>query len=168
MITSRQLLLLSQKKWRNQYSYLFDGVNERINIDAVRTALATTTTGTWSCWVKPVDATPAASASFITFANGDATDLIQASITSFTGVMRAVCLNNNTTQWDVDTYAGVFTDNVWAHIGVVQDGVSPVIYVNGVAVAQTFITSTDKTVWFNNLVLNNGRIGCRFWSVAEG
>ena len=51
---------------------------------------------------------------------------------------------------------------------MVQDGTSPVLYVNGVAPAQAFLISTNKTIWFNNLVMNNGRIGCRFFTVAEG
>ena len=38
--------------------YTFDGVNDRINIDTAVGDLATTTKGTWSAWVKPVDATP--------------------------------------------------------------------------------------------------------------
>ena|SRR3990167_5446849 len=168
MITSRQLLLLSQKKWRNQYSYLFDGVNERINIDAVQTALATTTTGTWSCWVKPVDATPAQHNEIITFANGNTTDLIQLFIVATTGVLRSTGNNDNIIQWDVDTDNTPFTDNTWGHVALVQDGISPVLYVNGVAPAQTFNVSTDKTVWFNNLVLNNGRIGCRFFTASDG
>ena len=153
--------------FRNQYSFLFDGVNERININAVGTALAATTTGTWSAWVKPVDATPANYVVFISFGNGDSTVLLQLSIDITTGLFSGFGLNGGVTKWQVRCSSAPFSDNIWTHIALVQDGVSPVLYVNGIAPAQTFPTSIDKTIWFNNLVLNNGRIGCRFYSVAE-
>jgi len=155
-------------RYKNNYSYLFDGVNERININSVRTALAATTVGTWSCWVKLVDATPADFSVFISFANGDTTDMIQILINITTGLLRVMGVNNGIILWDLNTDVAPFSDNVWAHVAIVQNGVSPVLYVNGVAPAQTFSVTTDKTIWFNNLVLNNGRIGARFWAAAAG
>ncbi len=156
--TLRRHLLLGQKKFKNQYSYLLDGGNKRININAVGTALATTTKGTWSLWVKPVDATPIADQSFINFGNGDGTDSIPLYITS-AGLLASL-LTDGPNKWAVDTDNAVFSDNTWSYIALVQDGVSPVLYVNGVAPAQAFSVTTDKTFWFNNLVMNNGRIGC--------
>jgi hypothetical protein len=47
----------------------------------------------------------------------------------------------------------------------VQDGTSPVIYANGVAIAQSFTTSTDKTKWLNDCAgIDNARIGDRNYS----
>ena len=61
----------------------------------------------------------------------------------------------------------VFADNTWTHVAITQDGTEPVLYVDGVAVAQTFGVTTDKTVWFNDLIgLDNGRIGDR-WDDKE-
>src|SRR3990167_8135278 len=162
----KQNILFRKKRFINQYSFLLDGVNERFNIDSVRTALATTTTGTWSCWVKPVDATPASSDLFISFGAGTDTGSLWFYIdpSGFLAAAGRTTLN----QWLVDTDAAALSDNVWAHVAVVQDGTSPVLYVNGVAPAQAFLISTNKTIWFNNLVMNNGRIGCRFFTVAEG
>ena len=37
-------------------------------------------------------------------------------------------------------------------ITVVQDGTSPVVYVNDVAVSQSFSSSGDKTVWFEDII----------------
>ena len=70
---------------KSQYCLLLDGVNERININDALTPLATTTVGTWSCWVNPVDATPAANDMLISFGAGDTTDLLRIVLTT-TGV----------------------------------------------------------------------------------
>ena len=60
----------------------------------------------------------------------------------------------------MQTDNAITTDNTWVHIAVIQDGVSPVIKINNVAVAQTFSVSSDKTTWFNNdSNLDNGNIG---------
>ena len=151
----------------NKKSVLFDGVNERVTIDSVGTALATTTQGTWSCWVKPVSATPTASASFITFANGDTTDAISFIHVLTSGILRINIVDGGTAKSTIDTNATPFASNIWTHIAVVQDGVKCVLYANGVVPAQTNTVSTDNTLWFNGLVMNNGRIGNRLYTASE-
>jgi len=139
-------------------SYLLDGSNERIDIDDVRTALASTTVGTWSCWVRPVDATPGTEEVFISFGDTDANTRISLSI-GITGLLLAFA---GSTLWNLDTDAAAFSDNTWTHIALVQDGTEPVLYVDGVAVAQAFGLSPDRTGWFNDIAgLDNGRIGDR-------
>lgn len=147
--------------WVNQYSLLLDGVDEYVNIDNVRTALASTTVGTWSCWVKPVDATPAAVEMFITFGDTSALAFLNFWILS-TGVLRAQAYTGGATQWNTVTDAAAFTSGVWTHIAIVQNGTAPVLYVNGVAVAQTLTSGADDGAWLNAIAgLDNGRIGCR-------
>ena len=34
----------------------FDGSNENVNANGVVSSVSANTTGSWSCWVKPVDA----------------------------------------------------------------------------------------------------------------
>src|SRR3989338_4454688 len=138
--------------------FSFDGVNDFINIDTAVGDLATTTTGTWSVWVKPVDATPAANDWLISFSNTTGLTTITSGI-STTGLLWVIAQTAGVVKWDIDTNAAAFSDNTWTHITLVQDGTSPVLYVNGVAVAQAFTTTTDKTWWFNNdATLNNGRL----------
>src|SRR3989338_3840933 len=138
--------------------FSFDGVNDFINIDTAVGYLATTTTGTWSVWVKPVDATPAANDWLISFSNTTGLTTITSGI-STTGLLWVIAQTAGVVKWDIDTNAAAFSDNTWTHITLVQDGTSPVLYVNGVAVAQAFTTTTDKTWWFNNdATLNNGRL----------
>jgi len=110
-------------------------------------------------WAKPVDATPASLEIFISFGDADAGQNVQFYIGT-AGKLLAQVASGGAAQWRVSTDVAAFSDNVFTHIALVQDGVSPVLYVDGVAVAQTFSISTDKTQWFSVLGgLDNGRIG---------
>ena len=121
----------------------FDGLNDFVNITSVVDDLAT----------------PLASEEFITFGDTNANEFII--ITIFpSGKFSTFARNAVEVKFSLETDAIAFSDNTWTHVAVVQDGVSPVIYIDGVAVAQTFITSTDKTFWFDDsTVIDNGRIG---------
>jgi hypothetical protein len=154
--------------YSNSYSLLLDGVNEYVNIDSVQTALATTTQGTWFGWFKPVDATPATQSMLISFGDTNASSDIVLTLTT-AGKLTAFAREAAVFQWLLEITATAFTDNTWSSFALVSNGVSPVLYVNGVAAAQTFSTSTDKTFWFNDIAgLDNGRIGNRsFNSVGE-
>jgi len=153
--------LLRPKLFTNRSSYLFDGVDECIDIDTIHTALASTTTGTWSFWVRAVDATPAATDDLIAFGDTDASTFIQLKLTT-AGLLRLQIVIAGTGQWDLDTDAAAFSDNTWHHVAIVQDGVAGVLYVDGVAPAQAFSVTTDQTVWFNDIAaLDNGRIACQ-------
>jgi len=139
-------------------AYSFDG-NDYVNIDGVVDDLASTTTGTWSAWVKPVDATPSPVEYYISFGDTNANEAI-AIHPKPTGELKGIIVDAGTTDWALETDSVVFSDNTWTHIAIVQNGTEPVLYVDGVAVAQTFTTSNDKTSWLNQLGgLDNGRIG---------
>jgi hypothetical protein len=140
-------------------AYTFDGVNDYVNIDSALTPLASTTVGTWSCWVKPVDATPAGNRRSLSFGDTDADTYIAITHTT-AGLCRFTVTLAGVQQFNINTDAAAFSDGVWALVCVVQDGVSPIIYIDGVAVAQTFIVTTDTTAWFSDLSgLDNGRLG---------
>ena len=55
--------------------------DDYINIDSVLTQLAATTKGTWMTWVKLDDATPAGTASIITFGDTNGNEYISLQIT---------------------------------------------------------------------------------------
>lgn len=143
-------------------AFLLNGSDDFININDVLTNdLSANTAGTWAAWIKPVDATPAAIDILISFNDTSADEFIHLRIKT-TGELLAKAVKAGVNQWTLDTDAAAFSDDTWTHIALVQDGVSPVLYINGVAVAQTFSTSTDKTAWFSDLSgLDNGRIGDR-------
>lgn len=140
-------------------AYEFDGLVDYVNIDALVTPLATTTQGTWNCWVKPVDATPLAGQQILAFGDTSAIEFVILSISSIP-TLQMNLNKSGTNQWLLRSDVNPFSDNIWSMITIVQDGISPILYVNGVAVAQTFSISTDKTAWFNDLTgVDNGRLG---------
>ncbi|KKN75602.1 hypothetical protein LCGC14_0378400 [marine sediment metagenome] len=140
--------------------YAFNGSSDFINIDtALTNSLASTTKGTWTAWVKPVDATPLDSETFIAFGDVNANEFIYITILP-AGKFNAFSRSAASLKFTLQTDSVVFSDNTWTHVALAQDGVSPVIYIDGVAVAQAFITEIDKTYWFNDAPnLDNGRIG---------
>lgn len=157
----RRLLLFGgkKKKFINQYSMLFDGVDEVINIDSVLTnSLATTTKGTWSCWVKPLSAPNVVF--FLGFGDTDAGNRL-IFFTSGTAQLRFIATVSGVNKWDLRQDVATLSSGAWSHIAVTQGGIGtdPVLYINGNNPAQTF-TATDKTIWFNDLsgLLDNGRI----------
>jgi len=138
----------------------FDG-DDWWNIDKVLPALASTKQGTWMCWVKLDDASIAATyLRLIAFGDTDVLEEICIYVEA-TGKLYAQVYKAGANQWALDTNAIAFSDGVYAHVALIQDGVSPVILVNGVKIAQTFQGSTDKTAWFSVCTgLDNGRFGC--------
>lgn len=145
----------------NNYSLLLDGVDEYVNLDTLGSNVGTNTTGTIAMWVKPVDATPATNQFLFGFCEnlGAAIDSVSFANTT-AGKLNAFCQIGGSVQWTLETDSAVFSDNTWTHIAITQNGTAPVLYVNATAVAQTFTTSTDKTTWFNGLVLDFMTIGC--------
>ena len=143
----------------NKHSILLDGISKYINIDSVRTALASTTVGTISLWVKPIDATPVGNTTILAFGDTDADEVIFLVLRT-DGTVRFELRKAGVVQFRVTTNAAAFTDNTWSHVAVTA-GTTPKIYIGSTLVAQTASISVSLTEWFNNLTgLDNGRIGC--------
>ena len=148
--------------WSNAYSLLLDGVDEYVNIDAVQTALASTTVGTWSARVKMVDATPTGTQMIMSLGDTNASEWLSLHIAGggTSGLLTAQCRVAGVNKWILQTDAVALSDATWAHVALVQNGTSSILYVEDVAVAQTFTIITDKTVWVNGMAgIDNGRIG---------
>lgn len=152
----------SQIEGHRGQALLLNGTADYVDIDNAVNDLASDTQGTFVAWVRTDDITHAGE--IVSFGDTDADTRIQFDIYS-NGLLRALVGETGVTQWALDTDDVVFGDRVWTHVVLVQDGVSPVLYVDGIAVAQAFSTSTDKTYWFSDLSgLDNGRIGCGNWN----
>ena len=138
----------------------FNGTDDYVNIDGIVADVASHTAGTWSAWVKPDSAVPTNTDRFISLSDTSANEYASFDYMANTGLLRGALRTAAATQWIVDTDVNPFSDGVWTHIALVQDGTEPVIYVNGAKPAQAFTTSTDKTVWMSGLSnIDNGRIG---------
>ena len=144
-------------------SILFDGSDEAINIDDVLTnELQTTTKGTWSVWIKPTDASPSGAPAIITFGDTNANSQIMLFLDPPLGHLRANLINAGTSKWDFETTVGTLApDATWVHVVLVQDGIRPTLYFNGLPIAHT-TGGSDRKQWFADIAgLDNGRIGAR-------
>lgn len=67
------------------------------------------------------------------------------------------------TQWALYTADNtVKTNNTWQLLSIVQNGVEPVVYLDGVLVPTTFGSSEDKTKWLN-IATNIQRVSYGAW-----
>lgn len=140
----------------------YDGSTSLLNIDSIVSTLSATETGTFMAWINTTDAS--VTQEIISFGDTDQDTRIQFDIDG-AGLLRALVGESGVTKWALDTDAITIVNNKSVHVALVQDGTSPVLYVNAEAVAQTFSTSTDKTYWFSDMAgLDNGRIGCGSWN----
>ena len=153
--------------WGTQGRRFTPAPDDYITIDAALVPLASSTKGTWMIGVMLDVATPVGSPNLICFGDTNAAEMIWIEIIAATGIFRAGVYDASVEKWILSTNAVALSDGVYAHLAVIQDGVSPVLLVNGVPVAQTFTSSADKTSWFSVCTgLDNGRLGCRNWNNA--
>ena len=146
--------------WRPSGHY-FDGSADIDITSALTTVLSTLTVGTVILWYRPDTATPGAQKSVFTLGDTDANEYFRLSITT-AGEFTAGLAVAGAWKWSTTTDAVVFGDTTWACVGVTQDAISPILYVNGSVPAQTFGVSTDKTGWLASATgLDNGYVGCQ-------
>ena len=163
----RNNIIFAPTKWRNRYSLLFDGVDECININSLTGTLSATTTGIWSLWVRPTDATPSVQTVLIGFSQSGSNNNHMEIILRTSGQLdfQATIPGAQSIDWAFNPDVNPLSDNKWTHIVLVQNGISPICYINGIAVAITFSISINKTRWFNSYTganqLNAANIGAR-------
>lgn len=146
-------------------AYVFDGINDRINIDSVVNDVSGSTTGTFSVWIKPTDATPETQGEILAFGDTNADEYLIFRFLQPLGTLDITARNSGTFDFAVRTDSSITSDNTWTHVAVVQNGIFPVLYVNAVVVPQTFAVSTDLTSWVYKLIgIDNGRIGGLNWN----
>lgn len=143
-------------------SFVFDGSLDYVDISSNVSSVSSDNEGTISVWIKTTDVTT--SQRIICFSASTLTrqylTLIMSSTLGFTCDMRTA--SDATTGFLVHTDTNPFVNNTWIHLAVVQDGVSPQLYVNGLAIAQTFLVSNNDQKWINDMgsfdLINIGRM----------
>ncbi len=152
-------------------SYLavsYDGTDDELqaNAHAAARQVAADTVGTYSFWFLPDNIT----GTYGLIACGDAvggaveTLLIQQAAND----IRVYGRSQGLAGFDFITTNAALVKNVWVHIAVVQDGVKPKIYIDGLLVAVTETVGTNADHWFSDFTgLDEARIGCRTLNGAE-
>ena len=122
----------------NTESIYLDGMDAYVN----QSVSTTSSTGSVSVWIKP-DLTN--SRAFVVFDNSGYRNYITIQSRS-DGTLNAQCRVNPSVQWNVITDNSVLSSTSWTHVVLTHNGTEPKIYIDGVLVAQTFTTSTNKTI----------------------
>ena len=139
-------------------AFTFDGIDDYVNVDGVLNSALSTSSGTIEMWVRVTDSSRLEQ--FFTISNSAGGQLFQ--ILSNSGSIQASVRSGTQVLWTAVTQSIVLSNNVWHHVAVAQNGVSPVIYVDGVSRTLTFSTDVDHTKWISSVAgANNARIGIR-------
>ena len=137
-----------------------DGTADYVQIDAwgaAREAAGTAdTVGTFTAWVN----IKSASDSYSILSAGDTNAIEYINFQIVNGLLNCTLADGGAVAWDVEADGNAIPINTWTHIAMVQDGVQPLLYVNGVNIAATNDVSTGITKWFADLNgIDNANIG---------
>ncbi|MFC1788220.1 LamG-like jellyroll fold domain-containing protein, partial [Patescibacteria group bacterium] len=138
-------------------AYEFGGyaTSSYINVDSLIDDVATTTTGTWSFWLKKGNI--AGNNYFFSLGDTDAITYA-AGFVNTTNQLTFIVRSSDVNQWSLRSDFAI-EDDTWYHVTLVQDGTSPALYLYGVPVAQTMVGNLDTTKWINDIPVDNARIG---------
>lgn len=146
----------------NSNSLLLDGSTKAINVDSGLSAIATSTLGGISLWIKVTTSTPPIGASIFCFGDADGNNYIRGIFVA-DGKIRVDCVKAGVFQWRFDTTSThIFQPNVWSHLGIYQRGFGGKIVKDGYNLPLTTLNSTSISKWLNDIpLIDTGRIGCQ-------
>lgn len=137
-----------------------NGSNQALNVDALLTDIALDTIGSFSVWFY---ADTASGADYI-IGFGDASDnaTVSARLSGTTLEVRTTVASAQV-KW---VHSSTISTGEWYHLVIVQDGISPKIYLNASDITN-LTTTTDTTAWFADVTtLDKGRIGNINWNTG--
>jgi hypothetical protein len=157
----RSILNVQGSSFASTNSFTFDGSSDFIDCSSASSSISGDNEGTVSLWVQPND-----------IVNGQRIICFSASTQTrqylnFTLIASGFQVDmrsssHSTTGFSVITDVNPFSLGTWVHLAVVQDGVSPQLYVDGDAVAQTFTVPNNDQKWLNDMgsfdSINIGRL----------
>lgn len=126
---------------------VFNGTTDAVNADAVLAAAGNDTQGTLAFWIKLDEGRPASFQCWIAFGDTDANQMLYFGH-NVSGKMTAQFYSSGSINWVLESTDAIFASgpSEWMHIAIVQDGVHPAMYVDGVAISL-----------FSNWWMSNGR-----------
>jgi hypothetical protein len=128
---------------------LYDGTDDYMLADAhaVARVAANDTIGTYSAWIYA----DAVAGTQTILSAGDANVAEYFQLQLIAGYLQIRLVVATVLQFAISQDTANIEDKTWTHVAVVQNGVQPVLYVNGLAVASTNDTATDITAWYDEL-----------------
>ncbi|WP_420319190.1 LamG-like jellyroll fold domain-containing protein [Ekhidna sp.] len=128
-------------------SFSFNGSNSKIDINGL-ISNTSTSTGTFSLWVKLSDVTPSSNSTLLAAGDASSRYWVGAYLTT-SGKLRLAGVNNGSTQFLIESQNTELLNNTWHHLSFVQDGVQPKIYVDGNLIFTNNLTGTNLAYWIN-------------------
>jgi len=137
--------------------FLGGAVDDQVQINASGVAMANSFLyGTFSAWVMVPDQT----GTYAVLSYGDDSVVEHITMRIAAGKLEVECNDNTTVQWKYVTAANTIKAHTWHHIAVVQDGVQPLLYIDGVLMTITRTTETTPASWFKATAgIDAGSIG---------
>lgn len=128
----------------------FDGTDDYILADAhtVARVAGNDTVGTYSAWIY-LDNLATTMTILSAGDNDSATEYFELYLEA--EVLRTRLYHGGAVQFLTKQTTANISSKKWHHIAVVQNGIQPALYVNGLKVATTNTTSTDLTYWYDEL-----------------
>lgn len=137
-----------------------DGTGDYVQIDAwgaAREAAGTAdTVGTFTAWVN----IKSASDSYSIISAGDTNAIEYINFQIVNGKLNITLADGGSVAFDIEADGDDIPVDTWTHIAMVQDGIQPKLFVNGIKIATSNDVSTDITKWFADLNgIDNANIG---------
>lgn len=152
---------------RNGAAFLGGDSDDGIQIDSFMAArvAANDTVGTFSLWFNVADT----DGTYAVIGGGDASAVEYFYIAMVAGQMQVKCASvGPDVEWDLISTDASISAHSWHQVTLVQDGVLPRVYLDGVELTMTLTDITGAGVWFDALALiDGGHIGCAD-SIAGG
>jgi len=122
--------------------------DDALAIDALAAArvAANDAVGTITAWICPTNNT--STSAIVSFNDANVVEFIDFKLVA--GKLTAACTDGTTAQWATAETTASILPHVWTHVALVQNGVRPALFVNGVRRAITDTVTTDLTEWFVN------------------
>ncbi len=144
------IIVINENSFGKKGNY-YDGVDDYVLHDAHAIARDTAgdTVGTYTAWIYLDNITGTKTI----LSAGDNSSLNEGFHFDVVGDKLRIFLHNGAavTQFDVIETTGSLTARKWHHVGIVQNGTRPTLYVDGKASAMTDTTSTSLGDWYADI-----------------
>lgn len=156
-------------RFRNEKSFEFDGVNDHLIWNAILAAIATSTVGALSIWIKVPASDDNSQRTYFSISNNASAIVTELSFLidfreatgGFPGNSLALlAIANDTNQWIANAGADFINTHIgnWINIVISHNATTPVLYVNAAPVSLNFEVSTDKTFWFKGAITDTAPV----------
>ena len=140
---------------RSALRFLGGNVDDGVTVNALGAAMCAGnhTKGTITAWVMVADIVDSTGYTIFSLGDNDsANEFLE--FTILTGKLKFKINDGGATRVDVATTSAVLTPHKWHNVALVQDGMVPYFYVDGVQIPQdscTYATTTEITQWLDDL-----------------